>query len=103
MIDDLALLEALYEARETQQAKEDRERLTQSLHEFVKAAFHVVKPEREFRDNWHIQAIDAHLEAVTEGEINRLQAHVPPGTMKSMNVSVFWPVWEWTRNPGLRY
>ena len=23
--------------------------------------------------------------------------------MKSLNVSVFWPAWEWTRDPGLRY
>lgn len=97
------LLEALYEAREQAEAREDRDRLAGSLHEFVRAAFPIVKPERPFRDNWHIEAICAHLEAVTAGQINRLQVWVPPGTMKSMNVSIFWPVWEWTRQPGLRY
>lgn len=97
------LLEALYEARDTAEAREDRERLSLSLHDFVKAAFPIIKPERPFHDNWHVQAICAHLEAVTAGDINRLQIWVPPGTMKSMNVSIFWPVWEWTRQPGLRY
>ena len=36
-----------------------------------------------------------HLEAITVGRINRLLINVPPGTMKSMLVSVLWPAWEW--------
>jgi predicted phage terminase large subunit-like protein len=36
-----------------------------------------------------------HLEAVTSGQIKRLLINVPPGSMKSMMVSVFWPAWEW--------
>ncbi len=37
----------------------------------------------------------AHLEAVTAGRINRLLINVPPGSMKSLLVSVFWQAWEW--------
>jgi predicted phage terminase large subunit-like protein len=44
---------------------------------------------------WHIDAICAHLEAITAGGLNRLLINVPPGMMKSLLVSVFWPAWEW--------
>ena len=40
-------------------------------------------------------AICQHLEAVTDGRITRLLINVPPGSMKSLLVSVFWPAWEW--------
>ena len=44
---------------------------------------------------WAIEAIAAHLEAVTRGEIQYLLINVPPGMMKSLMVAVFWPAWEW--------
>ena len=37
------------------------------------------------------------------GQINRLLINVPPGTMKSLLTSVFWPAWEWSTRPSLRY
>jgi predicted phage terminase large subunit-like protein len=45
--------------------------------------------------SWHIDAICQHLEAVTNGRIQRLLINVPPGCMKSLLVSVLWPAWEW--------
>jgi predicted phage terminase large subunit-like protein len=36
-----------------------------------------------------------HLEAVTDNRINRLLINVPPGSMKSLLVSVLWQAWEW--------
>lgn len=51
--------------------------------------------------NWHLDAICEHLEAVTAGRINRLLINVPPGSSKSMAVSVMWQAWEWTQ-PHLR-
>jgi len=55
--------------------------------------------------NWHIVAICQHLEAVTRGDITRLLVNVPPGSSKSMIVSVLWPAWEWgpCGRPSLRY
>lgn len=49
--------------------------------------------------------ICALLEAVTAGKITRLLINIPPGMMKSLLVSVFWPAWEWGPGgqPGLRY
>lgn len=60
---------------------------------------------------WVIEFICQYLEAVTfgkllaMGELNRLILNVPPGTMKSLLVNVFWPAWEWgpCNRPGLQY
>lgn len=66
-----------------------------SLAGFVKEAWHILEPEAEYVHNWHIEAICRHLEAVTDGRINRLLINVPPGSSKSLIVSVLWPAWEW--------
>lgn len=77
----------------------------ESLHEFIKQAWHILELDTEFVDNWHIEALCLHLEAVTRGEITRLLINIPPGTMKSLIVSVFWPAWEWGPRgmPHLRF
>lgn len=74
-----------------------------SLIEFTKQAFPVIEPGVQFRDNWHLHAIADHLEAVSSGEIENLVINIPPGSMKSILVSVAWPAWEWIKNPSLRY
>jgi predicted phage terminase large subunit-like protein len=43
------------------------------------------------------------MEAVARGEILRLLMNVPPGTMKSLLVSVFFPAWVWTKDPSKRF
>jgi len=75
------------------------------LIEFVKEFWPVLEPNATFVNNWHIQAICEHLEAVTDGRVNRLLITVPPGSMKSLLVSVFWQAWEWgpAGKPFLRY
>lgn len=88
--------------REDAQAIRDR---CISLAGFVREAWHVLEPTQTYVHNWHIDAICAHLEAVTDGRINRLLINVPPGSSKSMIVSVLWPAWEWgpRAKPSLRY
>ena len=73
----------------------DRQASARSLSEFVKRAWHVIEPATELKWGWALDAMCAHLEAVTEGEFLKLLMNVPPGTMKSKLVSVFWPAWEW--------
>lgn len=77
----------------------------QTLSGFVREAWHVVEPNSTFVHGWHLDAICDHLEAVTDGRINRLLINVPPGTMKSLLTSVLWPAWEWgpMGRPSLRY
>jgi len=74
-----------------------------TLLEFVEQAWPILLPDQPFVKNWHIEAICDHLQAVTIGEIQNLLINIPPGCMKSMLTSVFWPAWEWTRKPSLRY
>jgi predicted phage terminase large subunit-like protein len=72
-----------------------------SLHGFIKEAWRVLEPKAKFVDNWHIRLICEHLEAITFGRLldlglsNRLLINVPPGSMKSLLVSVMWQAWEW--------
>lgn len=77
--------------------------LSESLYEFVKAAWHVVEPGTEYRDNWHIRVICEHLEAVTRGDIRNLIVNIPPRHMKSLIISVMWPAWEWVSAPGRKW
>lgn len=72
-----------------------RKACQRSLAEFVKAAWHILEPTTELKWNWAMDAICQHLEAVTNGDITRLCINVPPGFMKSLLTSVFWPAWEW--------
>jgi phage terminase large subunit-like protein len=67
------------------------------LHEFIRQFW--LGP-MKFVDNWHVSAICEHLEAVTRGDIKRLVICQPPGTMKSLCVGVYWPVWAWTQDDG---
>lgn len=81
------------------------ERGRRSLESYVKAAWTILEPDTPYHDNWHVGAICYYLEAVTSGEIRNLLINVPPGFMKSLLVSVFWPTWEWGPRdmPHLRY
>jgi predicted phage terminase large subunit-like protein len=83
----------------------EREYCSRSLVNFIKRAWPVLEPGQEYRHGWHMDAMGEHLEAVTAGQITRLLINVPPGTMKSMSVSVFWPAWEWGPKvmPNLRF
>jgi len=72
-----------------------RELYRRSLAAFVRDSWKVLEPGQPYVHGWHIDAMCEHLEAVTNGDITRLLINVPPGTMKSMLVGVFWPAWQW--------
>ena len=90
----------------------EKRKCEMSLAEFVKRAWHVIEPGQSYIHGWHIDFICAHLEAITDGVLNddgtfynRLLVNVPPGTMKSLLIGVFWPAWEWgpRGKPHMRY
>jgi predicted phage terminase large subunit-like protein len=86
----------------------DRAECADSLAAFIRLAWPIVEPGQPYTHGWHIDAMCEHLEAITWQEIpdyNRLLINIPPGTMKSLCVSVFWPAWEWgpQNMPHLRY
>lgn len=72
-----------------------RELANRSLHHFIRQMWPILEPGRQFVDNWHLGAMCEHLEAVARGEIGNLLINVPPGTMKSLLVSVGFPAWLW--------
>lgn len=92
------------DAKEARQALQAI-RAESSLAEFVKLMWHVVEPTTPLLWGAALDAICEHLEAVTDGRINRLLINVPPGFAKSLMTDVFWPAWEWgPKNlPSMRY
>jgi len=79
----------------------EREIYTRSFYEFVKEAWQYIDT-KPFLDNWHVEVICDHLQAVAEGEIKRLLINVPPGTAKSTIADVLLPAWIWTHSPEKR-
>ena len=97
------LLRTLREQREKQKQAEEARQCEESLAFFIKRAWSHLRPEDVYVHNWHIDAVAERLEAISRGEIYRLQVWLPPGAMKSLSISVFWPAWEWTTKPNMRY
>lgn len=87
-VSPIILLDAVRREREVRAAEA-------SLSEFAKQAWHVLEPSAELKWGWALDAICLHLQAVSDGDINRLLMNVPPGSMKSLLTNVLWPAWEW--------
>ena len=79
------------------------EKYRRSLREFTKASWSSIEPGVDFQNNWHIDAIGEHLQAVVEGDIKRLIINVPPRHMKSISVAVVLPAWTWTIQPDKKF
>ena len=73
------------------------------LSRLIREAWPIVEPATPFVHGWHIDVVCEHLEAVSRGELPRLLINIPPRTMKSLTVGVFWPAWEWLTQPSLRW
>ena len=77
--------------------------MRRSLREFIRSSWGTIEPGRDFYDNWHIDAIADHLQAVVEGDIKRLIINIPPRHMKSISVAVALPAWTWTIQPEKKF
>ena len=78
-------------------------RAENSLIEFVEFMWSELEPGREFKRGRVVEVLCEHLEAVTRGDITRININVPPGCMKSLTTSVFWPTWTWIHKPYARF
>lgn len=81
----------------------ERRRLQQSLHAYTRAAWPWVEAGTPFVDGWHLGAISEHLQAAHVRQIRNLVINMPPRHMKSISVSVMWPTWAWTHDPGSKW
>ena len=78
-------------------------RAERSMYEFLKQSWPTIEPGREFKDNWHIESICEHLQAVAEGELTRLIINIPPRHMKSLSCAVAFPTWTWIDHPSTQF
>lgn len=79
-----------------------RQSYQMSLARFIRDGWQAVEG-RSYRHGWHIDAMAEHLEAVSRGQIKRLLVIVPPQCSKSIIAGTFWPAWEWTFSPFIRW
>ncbi|MEN0066169.1 MAG: phage terminase large subunit [Myxococcota bacterium] len=78
-----------------------------SLGGFVQQCWPILEPGVTLEWAWYHDLVCRELEGVTEAyhrrERRRLVICIPPGCMKSLLVSVFWPAWWWLKAPHLRF
>jgi predicted phage terminase large subunit-like protein len=104
-LDDITPEEEISEIHEELE-KIEAEMAALSLKKFVYRVWSLIEPGNELKWNWHLDVVCKYLEQITNGTFPKnhgLLVNIPPGTMKSLLISVLWPSWEWARNPGLRY
>ena len=82
--------------------REERALLEGRLIDFYRAAWPAMDP-AAYQDNWHLDAIAEHLEAVSYGWIRKLCVNLPPRHSKTLLVSVAWNAWSWALPPDERY
>lgn len=88
-------LHALLKVRERRNLRHEQSQNPGGLLKFIRYFWKHVEPARRFVEGWALEAMCHHLEAVDRGEITRLLITVPPGAMKSLLCSVFFPLWQW--------
>jgi len=73
------------------------------LAEFIKLSWNLVEPD-PLVWNWHIDLICYALEqSLVDPEYRNLIVCIPPGCMKTLCCSVFFPAWVWTHSPGKKF
>lgn len=72
---------------------------------FVEAFWPVVEPATPLIKGWVLEAMCDVLMAASDGHLHRICINVPPGSMKSTMLNVFYPAWLWgaQNKPHLRF
>jgi predicted phage terminase large subunit-like protein len=81
-----------------------------SLKDFVHEAWHLLEPVSTLVWNWHLDLICEYLTLIRDenfksacGDLEGIIFNVPPRTMKSLLISVFFPIWAWISKPSRRF
>jgi len=82
-----------------------------SLAGFVKKAWSILEPVAEMQWNWHLKLICEYLTLIQQNQFKNVFGeckegvifNVPPRTMKSLLITVFFPAWAWTLDPSRRF
>ena len=85
-----------------------------SLADFIQAGWHVIEPATKLEWNWHHQLICDVVQGMFEDwlrarddetfqqRVLNALLNVPPGSLKSRILAVFFPVWCWLHEPGFK-
>ncbi|MFL6386096.1 MAG: phage terminase large subunit [Terriglobales bacterium] len=81
-----------------------------TLKEFVEHAWKILEPVSTLVWSWHLDLICEYLTLIRDGDFKSVCGdlegiifNVPPRTMKSLLISVFFPIWVWTTRPSCRF
>lgn len=82
-----------------------------TLKDFVTEAWKVLEPVSTFVWNWHLDLICDYLTLIKDKQFKEtcgqetegIIFNVPPRTMKSLLITVFFPIWVWTTDPARRF
>lgn len=75
----------------------------ESLDKFFQRSFREVEPGTPYEWNWHIGCVAEHLEAMFNGEIQRLIINEPPRFLKSFKVARSFPAWVMGKVPTEKF
>lgn len=78
----------------------ERELGMRSFRDFHRMSWPVIEPGMPLIENWHLDAITDHAQAVAKGHIKNLLINIPPRNTKSTVISVQLHPWIWTWNPS---
>ena len=81
-----------------------------SLRDFVREGWSLLEPVSTLIWNWHLDLVCDYLTLIRDGKFRALHPelegiifNVPPRTMKSLLISVFFPIWVWATHPSRRF
>ncbi|MGC2697745.1 MAG: phage terminase large subunit [Candidatus Angelobacter sp.] len=82
-----------------------------TLKTFVEQAWQILEPVSTLQWNWHLDLICDYLTLIQQGDFKQtcglecegIIFNVPPRTMKSLLITVFFPIWVWTTHPERRF
>jgi predicted phage terminase large subunit-like protein len=73
--------------------------LADDLAAFAKKSWTILQPHRRLIWSWHYDYLCEQLTLVKQRKLLRLIVNIPPRTLKSILITILFPVWVWITNP----
>lgn len=70
---------------------------------YLQKAFAELGGGRNFKHNWHVDAIEHELDRIRLGDNRRLIVSIPPRHLKSIMITTAWVAWMLGKDPSLRF
>ena len=89
--------------------EEEKRRCELSYLTFFKCAWHILEPENELLQNWHIKYLCGIVQQETERVVSKLNKpgdyiiNIAPRSLKSYIFNIMWTPWAWTKYPWLKF